>query len=171
MGILHGAARHGDLVAVNAELTRGTNVNTPDKHGRRALALAAGSGHIQVVRTLLQAGAEVNGCHIGGSEALSGEMGWTPLMAASRGGRTEIAALLLKTGADVNARNSQGETALMQAISSGSVETVRLLLEHGADPKAHTGNQSVWEWAKEEEQDHDNAFEILTILQQAGATT
>ena len=170
MGILHGAARHGDLAAVNAELTRGTDVNTLDKHGRRALVLAAGSGHIQVVKALLQAGAELDGSQIGGSEALSGERGWMPLMAAARSGQTEIASLLLKTGANVNARNAQGETALMQAISSGSVATVRLLLEHGADPKAHTGNQSVWEWAKEEEQDHDNALEILTMLQQAGAT-
>ncbi len=169
MGILHGAAKQGDLAAVNAELRRGTDANTPDKHGRRALVLAAGMGHVEIVKAFLQARAEVDGSQIGGSDALSGEVGWTPLMAGARSGQTEVVTLLLQAGANVNARNAGGETALMQAITSGSVETLRLLLERGADPRAHTGNQSVWEWAMEEEQDHANSVEILTVLKRAGA--
>jgi ankyrin repeat protein len=170
MGILHGAARSGDLAAVNNELRRGTDANTPDKHGRRALVQAAGNGHIEIVKSLLLTGAEVDGSHIGGSNALAGEVGWTPLMAAARSGLPQVVTLLLQAGANVNARNVSGETILTQAITSGSVETIRLLLESGADPKAHTGDQSVWEWAKEEELDHANAVEILNLLKQAGAT-
>lgn len=148
MGILYGAVRSGDLAAVNAELKRGTNANTPDKHGRCALVLAAGQGHPEIVKALLEAGADVNGIQIGGSEALSGEVGWTALMAAARSGLPEVVSLLSQAGANVNVSNAQRETALMQAITSGRVETIQLLLDKGADAKAHTGNQSVWEWAK-----------------------
>ncbi len=170
MGVLQNAARSGDLAAINKELRNGTDANMPDKHGRRTLVQAAGNGHIEIVKALFLAGAEVDGSHIGGSDALSGEVGWTPLMAAARSGLPQVVTLLLQAGANVNARNVRRETALMYAISSGSVETIRLLLESGADPKAYTGNQSVWEWAKEVELDHANAVEILNLLKLAGAT-
>ena len=48
-------------------------------------------------------------------------------------GHTEIVALLLEHGADVNAKSRDGGTALHAAAFLGRVEAVILLLEHGAD--------------------------------------
>jgi ankyrin repeat protein len=48
-------------------------------------------------------------------------------------GYKEVAELLLKSGADVNAKNNDGLTALMLASSYGRKEIVKLLLDNGAD--------------------------------------
>lgn len=57
----------------------------------------------------------------------------TPLIAACRRGRTEIARLLLQSGAAVDATESKGWTALHLACRRGHVDTVEILLAHGAD--------------------------------------
>jgi ankyrin repeat protein len=60
----------------------------------------------------------------------------TPLHLAAREGRADCAALLLRHGAAVNARNSDKNTPLHFAagVRQGNAECVKLLLEHGADP-------------------------------------
>ncbi|CAM8889390.1 unnamed protein product [Rhodiola kirilowii] len=52
----------------------------------------------------------------------------SPLHFAAAKGHTEIAALLLENGADVNSRNYCGQTALMQACRYGHWEVVQTLL-------------------------------------------
>jgi len=46
---------------------------------------------------------------------------------------------LLAHGADVNARDQDGETALMIAASGGNSDIVRMLLDEGADVSAELG--------------------------------
>jgi ankyrin repeat protein len=58
---------------------------------------------------------------------------WTPLHVALNHGRSAVAQVLLKHGADVKARNKINETPLHFA---GNEEVARLLLEHGADANA-----------------------------------
>ena len=48
-------------------------------------------------------------------------------------GHTEVVALLLENGADVNAKSRDGGTALHAAAFLGRAETAKLLLEKGAD--------------------------------------
>ena len=82
-------------------------------------------GDLDQVTKLVAQGHNVN------HEARDGE---TPLSAAARGKRLEVARFLLGKGADVNHRGSLGgDTPLMAAAKSGNVEMVKLLLEHGAD--------------------------------------
>ena len=47
---------------------------------------------------------------------------------------TELAGLLVRSGADVNAENRYGVPPLSLAATNGSAELVRLLLDAGADP-------------------------------------
>jgi ankyrin repeat protein len=60
------------------------------------------------------------------------------LLEACRRGKThnEIAAALIKAGADVNVKDPYGVTPLMFAAISGSPETMRLLMSRGSDVNA-----------------------------------
>lgn len=60
--------------------------------------------------------------------------GWTPLMWAARNGHSEIAKMLMVSGAFPNAVNKYGYTALHIAAGMRNVEIVRVLLEAGANP-------------------------------------
>ncbi len=57
----------------------------------------------------------------------------TALMWAARNGYTEIAELLIKHGAKIEAKDRDNGTALMWAALRGKTETVELLLRYGAD--------------------------------------
>lgn len=58
------------------------------------------------------------------------------LLSAASSGDTAAAARLLGQGADVDAKNNQGDTALLLAAKSGKIDTARLLIEKGADIEA-----------------------------------
>ena len=62
-----------------------------NKYGRTPLYYAAKEGHTDIVRILLEAGAEVN--------AAVFKFGWTPLRGAARYGHTDIVEALRKAGA------------------------------------------------------------------------
>jgi len=55
------------------------------------------------------------------------------LFVASIEDRYDIASVLLRHGAKVNAQDNQGQTALMLAVYNGFVGTVELLLQKNAD--------------------------------------
>ena len=72
------AARRGDVVAIEQLLEQGSDVNAARGDGMTALHFAAELGHVEAVRILLRAGADVAaGTRIGH---------FTPLHLASRGG-------------------------------------------------------------------------------------
>jgi ankyrin repeat protein len=90
-----------------------------------ALARAALYGQAEIVRALLDAGANINARTI--------ISGWTPLMAAASESKTAIVQILLDRGADINAQSPDGTTPLMIAARSGHVATVQVLLDRGAE--------------------------------------
>lgn len=57
------------------------------------------------------------------------EEGWTALMFATQEGRFEIVELLINCGAEVNAKNEDGETALTVAEKKDYSEIVQLMKE------------------------------------------
>lgn len=57
-------------------------------------------------------------------------------MAASHG-RLYIADLLIKRGADINAKDSDGATPLFRSISYGDMDMVKFLIANGADVNVH----------------------------------
>ncbi len=79
----------------------------------------------------------------------------TPLLIAAERGQTEIVDLLLKKGADINARDrtngaplSQGNSALILAAAMNHLDTVRLLLAQAKKPdvllKEREGKTAFW---------------------------
>ena len=86
---------------------------------------ASSGGDIDMVKQLLDAGADVNA-----KDDLT-EM--TPLFDAVSSGKKEVAALLIDKGADVNGKIAMGFTSLHNAAGSGRYEIVELLIEKGAD--------------------------------------
>ena len=60
--------------------------------------------------------------------------GRTPLHQAAAKGDQDIILILIRFGADVNARTISGETPLMKAIAFFQVEATKILLRFGADP-------------------------------------
>ena len=94
-------------------------------HGA-ALQAAAAGGDVDVVRRLLDHGAD--------PAAEGGEYGGA-LQAAVRGGSVAVLQLLLQSGRRANANRQGGEygTPLQAAAALGRVEMVRMLLAHGAE--------------------------------------
>lgn len=62
--------------------------------------------------------------------------GWTPLHEACNHGHFNVASILIKSGANVNAKGYEDVTPLHDAALVGQLKMVKLLLSHGADPKA-----------------------------------
>ena len=73
-------------------------------------------------------------------EANEGVKGRTPLMLAAFRGNTVAVINLLERGADVNARDGDGDTALMFAAYKGHALVVALLLQYGANVYARARN-------------------------------
>ncbi|KAH9052612.1 ankyrin repeat-containing domain protein [Lactarius vividus] len=93
------------------------------------LYTASKDGQLDVIRSLLDGGSDVN-------EADSSHR--TALWAASGKGRLEVAKLLIERGAYVDSRTTSGWTPLQNASYCGYLEVTRLLLDHGADVNAKT---------------------------------
>ena len=124
-GGLLDAVRNNDVRAVQKVLASGTNANARDDIGATALMHAAALSSPEIVRTLIEARADVNA---------SARSGATALMWAT--GNVANVRLLLDRGAAVNARMKDGTTALVTAARRGNLDVMRLLLARGSDPKS-----------------------------------
>lgn len=101
--------------------------------GRTALYLAVEGGHEEVVRMLLDKGADLESKH-----ECARDDGCTALYEAATLGHESVTRLLLHAGADIEMKSGSGETALHGATMSGHKLIVQLLLENGADIEAGT---------------------------------
>ncbi|MCY3974472.1 MAG: ankyrin repeat domain-containing protein [Simkaniaceae bacterium] len=102
-----------------------------DGMGRTPLEAAVQRGHVEMVRLLLERGAD--------PLKYAGKV--QPLAIAASYGYTDIASYLLKGGADVHRRDENGRTPLMQAVRMrANGKMVRSLLEYGADPELVDAN-------------------------------
>jgi ankyrin repeat protein len=157
------AAAYGNADMVGVLIAAGADVNAADKNcgGQTVLMWAARSRREakQKIRSLLKAGAKLNGASDNGYNALmsaAGEgdieavecllqagsdiatrdhQGGTALMAAARSGKGNVASAMIKRGAEINAKDSQGMTALMRAAEHvDSVRAIEVLLSAGANP-------------------------------------
>ena len=143
---LHLAAIHGKSDVVRTLLDKGADVNAKTKscwtsfyEGKKlvimldndehtALHVAAIYGKSDVVRTLLDKGADVN--------AKTKTFGRTALCEAAIHDKSDVVRTLIDKGADVNAKIKCWLTALHVAAMHGSSDIVRILLDKGADVNA-----------------------------------
>jgi ankyrin repeat protein len=102
------------LIKQGADLEASYSYYTP-------LGIAASSGHIEIVKFLLELGASINVLY------------YVPLIAAAERGHIEIVKALLEKGAGTEIRDSAGRMALAKAAGGGHIEIVKLLLVKGAN--------------------------------------
>jgi ankyrin repeat protein len=104
--------------------------------GQTPFIRAALSGDIQVMRLLLQHGADPNLATNQGSTALMAAAGinWIPAQTVTRSEAEYIEAvtLCLERGADVNATNSLKLAAIHGAANRGWTSIIQILADHGA---------------------------------------
>ena len=116
------AVKNGDVQAVLSSLSSGADINIRDRENIPVLIWAANSGHVDIVKLLLDKGADVNEKEV--------NTGITALWIASQNGHADVVKLLLDKGADINVKRIDTETtALWMASQNGHTEVVKLLLD------------------------------------------
>jgi uncharacterized protein len=132
------AAWEGNIPLMELFLNRGADVNLQNRLGETALMHAAWKGRDKAVQWLIDHGANVN----------QGEMQWSPLHYAVFAGHRDLAKTLVKQGADINARSTNGSSVLMMAVYEGHDDMAQWLIEQGADRTVRNewGDGAV-EWA------------------------
>lgn len=117
------AVSHQDLEKVDVILQELNQVviDSPDKYGLSPLMTAAQQGSVDVVKKLLDYGADVKFRNTSGKDSL---------MLACFAGQLEVAKVLVKHGASWQNQDFSGSTALHWAVDGGNIEVVRWLLNN-----------------------------------------
>jgi ankyrin repeat protein/ribosomal protein L12E/L44/L45/RPP1/RPP2 len=130
---IHNAIVNNDANQLHEACEAGADVNEkftddidPGHAGMTALALASALNRLQLVKMLLDYGAEVN--------ATFANLQTTALMTSSFHGHVDIVRALLDHGASAKAVDTQGSTALGYAFGgSKSIEVIKMLIAAGVD--------------------------------------
>lgn len=130
-------AREGALAALQALQLTHTDIDAKNHKGYSALMLAAYHGRVEVVRYLLERGADANTADNGGS---------TVLMGAAFKGDMEVVRLLVQAGADIDARNAKGQTATDFAHMFGRAEIARFFKTCQRQPETFGAMDVVFGW-------------------------
>jgi ankyrin repeat protein len=101
------------------------DINERTTWGTTALVIACHVGNIDIVKLLLDAGADV---------AIADCDRWGPLHIACERGDIKIVKLLLESGADISSATLGSWTPLLVACYIGHAHIVKLLLDRGANP-------------------------------------
>ena len=148
------AAKLGSVGLVASLLERGAaDMNSKDEEGCTLLVAGCYSGSTDLVKLLIERGADINMLAGGTIGGVSGFI--TPLCMALGLGHREVAALLIKHGADINALGLEFKsgvvtvsiTPLMLTVATGLQHATKVLLECGAEvdkeAEASRGQESV----------------------------
>lgn len=126
---LIGAAREGDLGAVQIYIDMKEDLNEQVRSGKTALIYAAMNGDAPIVEILIEAGADPDVMDVFNSTALHyATLSQSP------------SSILSLRGSDVNHRNNDSSTPLMLAVNRADSDlmTVEVLLQIGADPNVQS---------------------------------
>ena len=149
------------------------NMRDDGDEGESPLHTAAMNGHPDIVKLLIESGAEVNSL---------ANFGRTPLHWAAWNGFSDVTKLLIENGAIVNAKvtgmstvsvasggpptSEVGSTALHYASYEGHEEVCKILIENGADVNIKT-NEGWTPLHRAKFGDHEN---IVKLIEEHGGT-
>ena len=159
------ASGSSDPTLVERLLKEGANANTVNVQLMRPIIQAARNGSVEILRMLLDNGADPNVKYQGftplGIAALRGyhhvadlliragarldmkaDNGFTPLMNAALMNHQRTMEILLRNNPDVELVNREGMTALSIAASEGHTESLEAMLKHGVDPNLIDRNKN-----------------------------
>lgn len=122
-GLMIGAWE-GNIPLMELFYLRGADIHRTNRFGETALMLAAWKNRKDALRWLLDHGARPN----------RADREWTALHYATFAGHAELVDNLLVSGADINARSTNGSTVVMMAAREGHAALAQRLLEAGANP-------------------------------------
>lgn len=120
---LFSAVMFGDAAQIKELAAAGADVNSRE-NDRPVIAWASQNESVEVVKALIESGADVN--------AVDG-IGHTALMRAVETNQLAIAQALIQAKAELNTKAPNGDTALMMAVKNNSPEVVKALIDAGAN--------------------------------------
>ena len=133
--------KRGDVAAMNRALAAGMSPDLKDDGGLAALLLAIRTGRLEVVKALLDRGADVKAEY----------KNWTALGLAAQNGRLEIVNLLLSRGAPVNGEGDCHHTALIMVAEGAMLISMYEFLWQRIPPTDHDA----------QEDDYDNLGDVM----------
>lgn len=157
------AVRSGDIEAVTLLLEKGVNPSVVINEGKNAtwehspLILAVKSENVELVKVLIQAGADVNYANVGSTTALK---------EAAKNDDDTIVTLLIDAQADVNFVDENEVPILFWAVSHKSKKAIPLLIKAGADPDARFnsmfyGDHTIREYFSQEGKTEPSVLKLL----------
>ncbi|KAG1664676.1 Kinase D-interacting substrate [Nymphon striatum] len=109
------------------------------QNGQTVLTMAAELGKLEIVKELINHGADVNA---------EDNDNWTALLIAAKEGHNKVVSLLLERGAEIEHKDMNGWTALLWVSYKGHLSTAKILLHYFANVNAHGQyNLSSLAWA------------------------
>lgn len=123
---LHLASKRGYTDMMKRLLLSGADIDAIDNIGCTPLMHAASFNHVEATKMLLEHGASVSYRAPRGHTALH-------MVASLRNGQEAVAAALLDSGSDIEAKTHGGDTPLHLAAAFGSEAMVSFLLDRGAN--------------------------------------
>lgn len=157
---LHLSAERGSVNILKCLISYGANLNLTRPNGATALCKACQSDQVEVVKFLIDSGADVrislndgtSPLHYAASHSseifeillnhnadvncitnFSGLEGATPLHISADYNHFKWVKLLISKGADINAKMHDGRNALILACKAGQSQIIKVLIDSGAD--------------------------------------
>jgi len=154
------AASTADIATVSKLIDQNPDqANSFSPDGFTALGLASFFGHLEIVKLLLSKNADPN-------LAANNQFKVAPIHSACAVSNYDITEILIKNGADVNARQMEGVTPLHSAAHNGQTKLVKLLIDNGADINSKMDNGQTPLFMAEEK----NFSETAALIKQSGGT-
>ena len=128
--LLHFAALDDDIEKCQLLIDYGADINAADNEGRTPVFYARDTKAMKALEFLAKHGADIN--------ARRADDGWTVLHSAAAFDLVEFVNALMRNGANIEDRNTDGQTPLIIAscMRRDDTDVLEVLLRHGADVQA-----------------------------------